>query len=560
MGKFKFSITDYIPILGWLPEYFKHGLKTGLSGDIVAGLTVGVLIMPQAIAYAQLAGLPPVQGLYSSLVPMIVYFFFGTSKPLSVGPVSMVSLSVATALTGKDLPDAERVKYAVIINFFVGVTYVIMGFARLGNIIDYIQEPIISGFTSAAAVIVIVGQLPSFLGLQIDNASSNTFMLFIQSMQYIGTIRVIPCVMAFCSLALNFFIVKRFPSLPSSLIITIGTAILTWIVYLFTESTSVGPAMFSFFEFAGGQLTSATTKSSNITTHMTKYKFMSLNDDEVKKYVSQYLPVIGEIKPGLPKFYIPKPFNRTESPLVGFWIVTPVILCILLGFMESISISKKYAEIQKFKLNCNQELIALGLANLGGSFFSCYSVAGSFSRTAVNAKSGATSLFASLITASLIAVFLYGFTFLLYYVPKCTLAVILILAVYGLVDIKLVKKYIKHRKILELCFFFAVFLATVCYNTTAGLVVGTVLNIVHMIIKKKRGESLTPEDGKNKAMVQSNDLIVTTDNNNNNNDSEQGFRLIEENNEKGNSTSSLNIDVKPGEIEMQKLNNERIKQ
>jgi high affinity sulfate transporter 1 len=560
MGILKFSFTDYIPILGWLPEYFRHGIKTGLSGDIVAGLTVGVLIMPQAIAYAQLAGLPPVQGLYSSLVPMIVYFFFGTSKPLSVGPVSMVSLSVATALTGnKDMPESERVKYAVIINFFVGITYILMGFARLGNIIDYIQEPIISGFTSAAAVIVIVGQLPSFLGLQIDNQSSNTFMLFIQSIQYIGTIRVIPCVMAFCSLALNFFIVKRFPSLPSSLIITIGTAILTWIVYLFTESTSVGPAMFSFFELAGGQLTNATTFSSNITTHMTKNRFMALNEKEVEKYVSQYLPVIGEIKPGLPKFYIPRPFSRTESPLVGFWIVTPVILVILLGFMESISISKKYAEIQNYKLNCNQELIALGLANLGGSFFSCYSVAGSFSRTAVNAKSGATSLFASLITACLIAVFLYGFTFLLYYVPKCTLAVILILAVYGLVDIKLIKKYIKHKKILELCFFFAVFLATVCYNTTAGLVVGTVLNIIHMIIKKRRGESLTPEDGKTQPMVQSNELIITPDeeNNNNNNNSEQGFRLIE-NDENGNSASSLNINVKSEEIEMQKLTNEKV--
>jgi len=559
MGKFKFSITDYIPILTWLPEYIKHGLKTGLSGDIVAGLTVGVLIMPQAIAYAGLAGLPPVQGLYSSLVPMIVYFFFGTSRPLSVGPVSMVSLSVATALTGNsDIPESERVKYAVIINFFVGITYILMGFAHLGNIIDYIQEPIISGFTSAAAVIVIVGQLPSFLGLQIDNASSNTFVLFIQSLKFIGTIRVIPCVMAFCSLALNFFIVKKYPSLPSSLIITIGTAILTWIVYLFTESTSVGPAMFSFFEIAGGQLTDATTKSSNITTHMTKNRFIALNDKEVEQYVSQYLPVIGKIEPGLPKFYIPRPFSRSESPFVGFWIVTPVILVILLGFMESISISKKYAEIQKFKLNCNQELIALGLANLGGSFFSCYSVAGSFSRTAVNAKSGATSLFASLITASLIAVFLYGFTFLLYYVPKCTLAVILMLAVYGLVDIKLIKKYIKHKKYMELCFFMAVFLATICYNTTAGLVVGTFFNIVHMIIKKRRGESLTPEDGKNQPMVQSNELIASPNDEENNNG--QGFRLIENNNDNENekSSSSINIDLKPEEIEMQKLNNEKV--
>jgi len=465
--------------------------------------------MPQAIAYANLAHLPAVQGLYSALVPMIIYFFFGSSRQLSVGPVSMVSLSIAAAL--QSIPEvkseADGVKYAIVINFFVGVTYIVMGLVHLGNIIDYIETPIISGFTSAAAVIVIVGQLPSLLGLQIVNPDNNTFILFLQSIKAIGTIRIIPCVMAMISLAVNVFIVKNYPSLPSSLIITIGTAIITWIVYLFTKSQSLGSAFFYFFSNFGGTLIPETVQSSGLQDHMSQYKFMNLTDDQVESFVMQYLPVIGSIKPGLPTFELPHIFGQSEDSVpLGFWIVTPVILVILLGFMESISISKKYSELLGYPLNCNQELIALGLANLGGSFFSCYSVAGSFSRSAVNQKSGATSLFASLITASLLAVFLYGFTGMLYYVPKCTLAVILFLAVYGLIDFKLIKKYIKNRNYLELLYFFGVFLATCCFSTKYGLIVGAIFNILHLlVIKKFMGKD------KKKDMAQSSEMMLKKD-------------------------------------------------
>jgi len=548
----RFSIGNYLPILDWFPTFLRNKPGQNIGGDIVAGLTVGVLIMPQAIAYAQLANLPAVQGLYSSLVPMFVYFFFGTSRQLSVGPVSMVSLSIASALQGNtDIKtDAERVKYAVIINFFVGIVYIIMGFVHLGRIIDYIQTPIISGFTSAAAVIVIVGQISSFLGLQIVDPSNNTFVLLVQSIKAIGTTRILPCVMAIFSLGANFFIIKRFPSLPSSLIITVSTALITFIVYMLTVSESCGGAMFYFFETVGGTLIPETTASANIPAHMTKNRFLALEKSQVEKYVQLYLPVIGKIEPGLPKFSIPQPFNRTESPLVGPWLITPVILVILLGFMESISISKKYAEILNYPLNNNQELVALGIANLAGSFFSCYSVAGSFSRTAVNAKSGAKTPIASLITAGLIALFLYGFTFLLYYVPKCTLAVILMLAVYGLVDFKLIKGYIKHKKYMELLFFMAVFLATCCFGTTYGLVVGTVFNIIHIIIKKRRGESITEEeDDKKKEPAQSTELLKSPSEDDENDDSsnEQKFRLIEE-------ASSSSDSKNEGEvIEMKKL-------
>jgi len=530
MGKFSFHITDYLPILSWLPAYFKSEPQKRIGGDVVAGLTVGVLIMPQAIAYAQLAGLPPVQGLYSALVPMFIYFFFGSTRQLSVGPVSMVSLSIAAALnTMEDVKtEADGVKYAIVINFIVGITYIIMGFVHLGNIIDYIETPIISGFTSAAAVIVIVGQLPSLLGLQIVDASNNTFILFVQSLKAIGTIRIIPCVMAMISLAVNVFIVKNYPSLPSSLIITIGTAIITWIVYLFTKSESIGSAMFYIFSNFGGTLIPETVHP-DLQAHMSKYKFMNLTDDQAEKFAMQYLPVIGSIPAGLPHFELPHIFGPNKDVKLGFWVVTPVILVILLGFMESISIAKKYSEILKIPLNSNQELIALGLANLGGSFFSCYSVAGSFSRTAVNQKSGATSLFASLITASLLAVFLYGFTGMLYYVPKCTLAVILFLAVYGLIDFKLIKKYIKNRNYIELIYFFGVFLATCCFSTKYGLIVGAIFNILHMIVKKVKGESITPQSA-NKDMNQSTEMMLHKEKRDDEDSSldEQDLRLMEE--------------------------------
>jgi len=540
MGKIDF--TDFFPVLKWFPAFLKNPGKT-IGGDIVAGFTVGVLIMPQAIAYADLAHLPPVQGLYSSLVPMIIYFFFGTSRQLSVGPVSMVSLSIGSAVAA--LEQEEAVKYAVVVNFFVGIVYVIMGFVRLGRIIDYIQTPIISGFTSAAAFIVIAGQVSPFFGLQIANPDKeNTFILLLQSIKAIGTTRIVPCTMALLSLAANFFIVKRFPSLPSSLIITITTALITWIIYLLTESSSCGGAMFYFFETFGGTLIPETAASANLTTHMTKNRFLALDSDHVDKYTQQYLPVIGSLKPGLPEFHIPKATD------FQFGMITPIILVILLGFMESISITKKYSEILNYPVSNNQELIALGCANFAGSFFQCYSVTGSFSRTAVNAKSGARTPIASLITAALVALFLYGFTFLLYYVPKCTLAVILMLAVYGLIDVKLIKNYIKHKKWMELSFFLAVFLATFCFNTTWGLIVGTILNLVHIYIKKRRGEPITEEDNKKEPIIQSTELIRGPDDedlmDNEDSSAEQRSRLIVE---PGTSTDSKDVE----EIEMQKL-------
>ena len=353
--------------------------------------------------------------------------------------------------------------------------------------------------------------------------------------------------MAMLSLATNVFIVKKFPSLPSSLIITIGTAIITWIIYLFTESESVGAAMFYFFSNFGGTLIPQTI-SPGLQDHMSKYKYMNLTVDQKEKFVQQYFPVIGAIQSGLPKFEIPHIFGAGDVKL-GFWIVTPVVLVILLGFMESISISKKYSELLNYPLNSNQELIALGMANLGGSFFSCYSVAGSFSRTAVNQKSGATSLFSSLVTAGLLAVFLKGFTGMLYYVPKCTLAVILFLAVYGLIDFKLIKNYIKHRKYIELIYFFGVFLATCCFSTKYGLIVGAIFNIGHMIYKKIKGESLTPGGSKKEPMVQSTELMIPHDED----DSigEQSLRLMEESHSRSRESKSSKDEFE--EIEMQKV-------
>ncbi|MGB5364554.1 MAG: SulP family inorganic anion transporter, partial [Aureibaculum sp.] len=159
------NFKSYIPILEWLPNYKKDWLK----GDIGAGLTVGVMLIPQGLAYASIAGLPPVYGLYASIVPIIIYAIFGTSRQLAVGPVAMVSLLIATAIGSfEGLSTVDYIAYAILLAFLVGAFQFLLGVFRLGFLVNFLSHPVVSGFTSAAALIIGLSQLKDLLGINIS--------------------------------------------------------------------------------------------------------------------------------------------------------------------------------------------------------------------------------------------------------------------------------------------------------------------------------------------------------------------------------------------------------
>ena len=332
-----------------------------LVGDIVAGLTVAVMLVPQAMAYALLAGLPPIIGLYASIVPLIIYAFFGSSHQLAVGPAAMVALLISAGVSQMAVPfSAEYVSIVLTLSLMVGVIQLLMGMFRLGFLTNFISHPVVSGFTSAAAVIILVSQLKSLLGINAPRSDGllETIQLLIIN---ISTIHLLSLLLGLLSILILIISKKIHALVPGALIAVFITTLITWI--------------------------------------------FDLNNLGVQ--------IVGEIPTGLPVFTVPSFSWEQITTLLPFAITISLI-----GFMESYSVAQKYAIKNKYDLYPNQDLVGLGLANLIGSFFKIFPVTGGFGRTATNANAGANTQLASIITALLIAVTLLFLTPVFYYLPK----------------------------------------------------------------------------------------------------------------------------------------------
>ncbi len=346
----------FIPATEWLPAYKRDNIR----GDLSAGLTTAVMLIPQGMAYAMLAGLDPIIGLYASVVPVILYALLGTSRQLAVGPVAMVSLLVASgvgAIAGDD--PAAYLQAAVMLSVIVGGMQLLMGLARLGFLTSFLSHPVLSGFTSAAALIIGMSQLKHLLGVNIPR-SHHVHSILLQAVERASEINPITLGIGAVSVAILVGLKKLSPKFPRALAVVVLGTLSVW----------------------------------------------GLGLDE--KGVS----IVGSVPAGLPSPSIPVFDLATAKELI------PTALTIaLVGFMESIAVAQAFARRHKYDINADQELIGLGVANLGGSLFSAYPVTGGFSRTAVNDQAGATTPLASIITAVVIAITLVFFTPLFYYLP-----------------------------------------------------------------------------------------------------------------------------------------------
>lgn len=426
------SVRAWLPILTWLPNY----RRADLSGDLGAGLTTAVMLIPQAMAYAMLAGLPPIHGLYAATLPLLAYAVFGSSRQLAIGPVAMDSLLVAVgvgALARAGTP--TYVAYAILLAAMVGVIQLGMGLARLGFLVNFLSRPVISGFTSAAALIIGISQLPHLLGIELER-SSQVHEIVIAAARRIAETSLPTLGIGLGSVIALLVLARLRPKFPRALAVVVVGTLLVWALGLDARGVAI----------------------------------------------------VGEVPRGLP---------RPALPVFDLGIMRellPTALAVaLVSFMEAISVAKavvgKYtdpdAKGPKPRVEANRELIGLGAANLLGSLVRGYPVAGGLSRTAVNAQAGARTQLAGVVTAGVVVLTLVLLTPLFHYLPKATLAAIIMTAVFSLVDVAMVRKLWTLERV-ELAILILTFAATLAVGIVQGLAVGVGASVLIFVIRQTR--------------------------------------------------------------------------
>ncbi len=374
LGMLQDAKLRFIPLLDWVGE-LKNPVT--LKADIIAGITVALILVPQSMAYAQLAGLPPYIGLYASFLVPIVAAIFGSSRQLQNGPVAIISLMTAAALVPMNLSVEEYIAYAAMLALMVGIIQMVLGFLRLGVLVDFLSHPVIIGFTNAAAIVIGSLQLGKLFGISTDSGDhlyQTLWSLFsrIPTETHIHTL-----IIGVFSLALLILFKKFTPKLPGILITVVLATLLSWI---------------SGFGDQGGK-------------------------------------VVGEIPVGLPSFALPGFDFAHFSDLI-----MPAFVIALLSFVEAFSIAKAIASKTRQRLSADQEMVGKGLANMTAGVMQGYPVSGSFSRTAVAFDAGAKTGFAAIVTGVIVGITLLFLTPLLYHLPLATLAAVIIVAVIGLIQ------------------------------------------------------------------------------------------------------------------------------
>ena len=437
----KLKLSNYLPFLDWLHNYHKEYLV----GDIMAGVIVAIMLIPQAMAYALLAGLPPQVGLYASILPPIIYALFGTSRALAVGPVAMVSLLVATGVGEFAQPNTPQyLIYAIVLAFLVGILQTFMGLVRLGFLVNFLSHAVISGFTSAAALIISLSQLKHLLGINLPQTES-FYQLLESIIQNLSQTNLISLGIGLSSIALLLYFNKPLDN--------------------YLKSRQLAPTL----------ITPITRSGSLLVVLASTFLVWGLNLEQTAS-----IKIVGEIPAGLP------PVTFPNLDLTIWQKLLPIALTIsFVGFMESIAVAKSLASKRRQKIDANQELIGLGTANLGAAFTGGYPVTGGFSRSVVNFTAGANTGLASIITALLIGLVVLFFTPLFYFLPKTALAAIIMVAVFGLVDVATFKQMWRYNKADALSLL-VTFFAVLITGIETGIIIGIFTSLILYLYRTSR--------------------------------------------------------------------------
>lgn len=432
----------YFPILTWLPHYHKRLL----GADVLAGLIVTVMVIPQSLAYALLAGLPAVVGLYASILPQLLYTFLGTSRTLAVGPVAIIALMTGAALSSVATPGSpDYLQAALVLSLLSGGILVAMGALKMGFFSNFLSHPVISGFLTASGILIAVSQLGSLMGI-----SSSGFTLVER-------------------------VVTLFPNLPTfnpyTLVIGAGTLFFLVMMRRFgKQSLSAIGLPRALAEL----ITKAGPVFAVVITTLATWHW---------QLADQGVAIVGAIPSGLPALSFP--WGDTS-----LWraLFIPALLISLVGFVESVSMGQMLAAKRRQRISPNQELIGLGAANLAAGFTSGMPVTGGLSRTVINYDAGAQTPAAGAFAALGIALVTMAFTGWLYYLPIATLAATITVSILTLVDIPMLRQTWRYSRS-DFAAMAVTILLTLVEGIEAGIIGGVSLSIALFLYRTSRPHS-----------------------------------------------------------------------
>ncbi len=426
-----------------LPDWLRHYQLATLPTDIVAGLVVGVLVIPQSLGYAVLAGLPPVYGLYAAIVPVIVYAWIGSSNVQAVGPVAITAIMTASALHAYTNQGAEQyVLMASLLALMVGVLLTIAGRLKLGWIMQFISRGVSAGFISGAAVLIFVSQLKYLSAIPV---AGNSLVGYLSSMmryaQQLHPLTLFIGISAFILLVAN-----RYGSRW------------VWRSWLSASYAKWAERLFPLILLISTLLLSLTLHWS-----------------------TSGVAIIGEIPQGLPSFTLPHIPSLREVlnllPTAG--------LMALIAFVSSSSVASTYARVRDERFDANREMMGLGLANIAGGLFQSFAIAGGFSRTAINADSGAKTPLASLVTVLVMIAALVAFGAALAPLPYAVLGATIMASIIGLIDIATFKSAWQRDR-LDAASFIAAFVGVLVFGLNTGLVIGLMVSFASLILQSSQ--------------------------------------------------------------------------
>ncbi len=415
--------SRFLPFLDW-----RHHLdRDTLKADLIAGLTVALVAIPQSLAYAQLAGVPAYYGLYAALLPVIIGAMMGSSPALSTGPVAMTSLlTAASVMTLASYGTEQFYSYVILMALLSGLIQIVLGMARLGVLINFLSYPVLRGFINAAAIIIGLSQLPAMLGLTLKN-STHFLTDILHVIEHAGEMHTVSLILGAGALLLLLLMKRLTPKLPGVLIVVVLSTYLSYLIG---------------FEAMGGA-------------------------------------VVGNIPQGLPTFSVPQ-----VNWVASMHMLPTAFVIAIISFMEAMSSSKIIAIRTRTRWDENQELIGQGLAKVVAAFSHSMPVSGSFSRSALNLASGAKTGMASVFSALLVLITLLFFTPLLHHLPKPVLAAVIMMAVFSLIDFKSLKDIWRAKKIDGISGL-VTFIATLAFapNIQNGILTGIILSLMLFLLR-----------------------------------------------------------------------------
>ncbi len=419
-----------VPLVGSLRGYNRESMLS----DLIAGLVVTVMLIPQSLAYALLAGVPAEVGMYASILPLVAYAIFGTSRTLSVGPVAIASLMTAVAL-GKvaETGSSDYVSAAVLLAFLSGGFLIALGVLRLGFLANFLSHTVVSGFITASGILIALSQMKHIVGVK---AQGDTFFeLLISLLQHLPDV--------------NYYA------------LTVGVGV---VYFLFWARRGAAGLMAQWgMDLNTAQLVAKAAPVVGIIVTIAGAVIFDLD--------AKGVALVGEVPAGLPGLHLPV-FSLAMVEL----LIVPAMAISIIGYVESISVGKTLGAKRGQRVDGNQELVGLGAANLASSFSGGFPVTGGFSRSVVNFDAGASTQIAGILAAIGIALASLFLTPVLFYLPQATLAATIIVAVTGLIDVSIITKTWKLSK----SDFYAValtILGTLVFGVEAGVAAGVLVSL-----------------------------------------------------------------------------------